>query len=312
MKLSYINTRGLSCFEACCVTIANSLQLNYRISFLYSLSQLRKQNTASPLLGARFELEEKFIFLYMELLTGMKAIEVAGLSEDNSLELIKSCMRLQKPVILSFDIFYCPWSTAFQKSHYLHNVIVTEYLGQKKGLICQDPMLKQTALLPLRLFVQACHSFYIVTTVQPEEFAYEDILRLSVGVLTKRDYFNSLQSFYTEFSLLKDMSDEYQNLNGDYWSCSLFRILSYGIPGARMLYGQFLEEIGSRLGQEISEIGKGFADLSTAWINLSGLILKLHYLGTYQRNKSRVCQQMQAILLNEMRLLQSLRSKVVT
>lgn len=312
MKLSYINTQGLTCFEACCVTIANSLQLNYRLSYLYSLSQLRRQNSASPLLGSQFELEEKFIFLYMELLTGMKTIEVTNLSGNNSLELIKLCMRIQNPVILSFDIFYCPWSRAFQKSHYLHNVIVSEYLGQEKALICQDPMLKQTALLPLRLFVQAFHCLYIVTTVQPEEFDYEDLLRLSAGVFTKRDYFDSLQSFYTEFSLLIDISDEYQNMNGDYWSCGLFRTLSYGIPGTRMLYGQFLEEIGSQLGQDIVKTGKDFADLSSAWINLSGLILKLHYLGIYQSNKSRVCLKMQTLLLDEMRLLQSLRSKTYT
>ena len=274
------------------------------------MPQFCEQNPADPLLGVQMGLEEKFIYIYIEILSGLKVIEISGLSKNTSLEVLKSYLKFKTPVIHSFDIFYCPWCKAFQKSHYPHNVIVPEYIEQEKYFVCYDPLINQIELFPLSSFIQAFHSFYIITTVRLDVLAYEEILYLSVEVFTSRDYSKSLQLFYDEFSLIDDISPEYEKMNEDCWLCGLFRTLSYGISGTRMLYSQFLHEIGRQLGQYITEIGEEFAYVSASCTELSRLILKLHCWGDYKNNKHRVCLKLQTIICNEERLIQCLRNKI--
>lgn len=135
INIKPIHNTSHDCIQSCTATLANYYNMDYQMFNLgrwnFEYNNIIHYNTY---IGNRIKPYSFRKVCGHELFHGIYWEAINGYSDS----MIK-CELLDKgiPTMVSSDLFYCPWNTAYQKYNYQHYFILIGY--EKDKFICLDP-----------------------------------------------------------------------------------------------------------------------------------------------------------------------------
>jgi hypothetical protein len=217
IKLDIIPTdcAGLDCVDGLVISVAEWLHRKYKLVFAEAWNfQFADEIEEYPhTIGGRLFIPN---VVDQEILKACCGIEVNYNKINNAEQLIsilKEEVSKQRPVIIIYDMFWCPWSNAFQKNHKPdHASLVIGY--NESGLNCIDYSPRcEGSILPYEYLNKSIKAFYTINiqqTIANDNFDWHEIVNKSISSINNYDTFNTIRNFGT---YIKESFDPIKEMN---------------------------------------------------------------------------------------------------
>ena len=235
-------------------------------------------------------------------------------SIDNLIGFMKERLEKTRCLVLTMDVYYCPWSTDYYIRHNPHTLIVTAV--QEDGVICADPGFKLTdVILPCKELESGdcqliepkigCVSEKNEMTGKNKKRWNKKIIKAIKSNLNTRD----MNHFYEELKRCSFAHEFGEETN--IWYISLFVELSKVYSG-HVRYAQFLREYQRLMGiSHFQEVIEEIEALGSAWHMMYIWVMKMHkeYIqneGVFTDYKAQMLETMQQVILREENVIKKL------
>ncbi len=226
---------------------------------------------------------------------------------DNLIVFIKARLEKTRCLILTMDVYHCPWSTDYHVRHNPHTLIVTAV--QEDGVTCTDPAFKlEDVILPYKEL----------------ELGYRQLIEPKSGSVSKKNEMTLKNRWRWNKKLVKavkchldirDMNRFYEELKKcsfarefgvetNIWYVSLFVGLSKVYSG-HVRYAQFLREYQQSMDvPQLQEAIEEIEALGSVWHMMYIWVMKMHkeYIqnqGVFTNYKMQMLETMQQVISRE-------------
>lgn len=260
----------LYCFDDCVATIGNTAHFDYELmyltlfdfNFIYGREEsVRVGDNARLNFPNRYENMLKY--------HGVRITDI-DVKEDSekALELIKSSLATEMPVLVYVDPFWCPWDLQYQKIHERgsgHTLIVTDVT--EDGIYMADPYFdRYDMLMPYSNFAEGILTVSNIVAEKKVQMSDEELYQgLSESLLDvkKKGTVGDFIQLYKNFYACEDIHNEVRGYNFYLYSPVFvhFMLINQGIcyyAAALQKLASYLEvkdENLQRLGEELWEVG---------------------------------------------------------
>lgn len=190
------------------------------------------------------------------------------------------------PVIVNTDSFWCHWSFAYQRRHYLHSFMVTGVHAVDSVLVCQDPYItEKTIYVPLDdVYPGIRHCFTIhkkSNSVEP--YLMMTVLREDVNQLLKDGAitFNNIHVFADAMKSI-DMAAECQEYKDALYAAPIFERLK-SVTCSRRGYAYMIQYIaGMYHDSDMANLSERLFRISRTWEEIRGRLIRCYLRGNNQ------------------------------
>ena len=197
---------------------------------------------------------------------------------SNFLCSVHNWLSMQIPVIVNTDSFWCPWSSAYQKRHYLHSFSVVGI--NENESVCSDPYITEkklyVSLTDIYPGVRHCFTVHrknnLVTTYNTILALQEDICFL---LKNGNSAFNAIHTFADEVKNINIMS-ECQNYKKELYASPIFEKLK-NVMWSRRGYSYMLQNIARLCRDEsLNSLAEQLFCVSKTWEEVRGRMIQCY------------------------------------
>lgn len=192
------------------------------------------------------------------------------------LQKLREACRAGKPVILGIDAYYCSFSSAYEKTHILHNIIVVACDDAAAQLVCMDPFGNGDSRLwlPLEAYYKGYENIRILEPCENKmAFSKQDMIMLLLRNYNAEENADAFKRFYTEVGAAQNMEALFDSM--DVRNCALIRKCreaATGRYGIALLFCKYA-------GQAERQIEDYFYESAKIWLCMAMLCMKLLLTG---------------------------------
>jgi amino acid adenylation domain-containing protein len=313
----------LTCFEDILVTVAEWAGYHYELyfagawSFIFDSENYRRdQNVGRWLKVSSVDGDSELVLRH-----GLQMIWGEAASLPDLIEVIRTELDNNWPVVVSMDSFVCPWDWNFQKLHNTHSFLISGMDDHTGLLYCCDGFYQTCATIPKEELMKGLKGEYGLfrfagpahISVNWREILEEALAKLQTGGAAGTA-FDSMRSL-AEILAPTDLQNEIRGHEGNLFEAPLVKNLEH-ITYGRRKFAKLLDYFGEETGLgELLELAEALREAASQWANIRALLVKEAFS---QDNifKNRAIPKIRAIAdLEEelaMRLAQVCRNKVHT
>ena len=154
MLIYNISEEYYDCFQGVIATIAHFWKIDYEIVAIGKIGFEYDIDTKCKGISERLHPERCTQFPEFWDIVGIKKSDY--LVENISFQMLKETLEKKKPIMVWTDLFNCNWGKAYQKRHYFHCYLLTDYLSTVSGeFIAKDPFYnKENIILKYEEIIQ--------------------------------------------------------------------------------------------------------------------------------------------------------------
>ena len=283
IKLSY--EAAYDCFENLIPPIARWYGKDYELMSMHSWGFRYRPSPKNhgELFSRSFDSGTYPNLEYLGKFHGIQLIHHTKLCFDSMINIIKSELDTQKPVIIFNDLYWCPWYTSRYKiMHGGHYCLAIGY--EDDGIYVIDSQYASDgALLPFDDFRMGFGDFFLCNSLEvyEKEFDWKELLRSSIADSTMfsgpNNMFDALKLFSNDIldklNLIDEMK-EYQDIPSA--SGIVSKLASIGKK--RKQYSLALSFLSKKYQIfDLDILSRKFIELSNKWSMIFGLLIKAYY-----------------------------------
>lgn len=192
------------------------------------------------------------------------------------LQKLREACRDGKSVILGIDAYYCSFSSAYKKTHILHNLVVMACDDAAAQLVCIDPFGNGDSRLrlPMEAYYKGYENIRILEACgNKTAFSKQDMITLLLRNYDADRNADAFKRFYTEVGAVQNMKALFDSM--DVRNCALVRKCreaATGRYGIALLFCKYA-------GQEERQIEDYFYESAKIWLCMAMLCMKLLLTG---------------------------------
>lgn len=274
------------CLDDVYATVVNWLRQEYELIFFYSWN-FGYDMGSSNLFGHRITLgrggdwridAKEFL---LEKIYGIKVSWHTSDSYNQIIRVIDSEIKIQFPVGISLNSYWCPWSQSYKKYETNHTCLVIGIDTEKEGFFCVDRYLsEEIEFLPFDDFKNGfkVYATFSLSDSQAKQLDWKFFLNDSV-CRTLKGYkgisdFEVMRIFADDFENFFDIKEELKGFS-DVWAVPLYLRFD-GIAQSRVCFVELLRNLKRKY--NILELSKSLEMLETSvqkWEITRRLLLKM-------------------------------------
>lgn len=206
-------------------------------------------------------------------------------------EYLIQCVKEEKPIIVSVDLYDLPWSEYYNRVHSPHFAIIYDYVGNHKFVL--SDVTRQIDYIELDLekaFDGRTCTILISEPEEEREIQIEDAIKLSKQILQKdveEDYGYDVLYYIADY-YFKQNNNLFELAKEDVES-ELFinRLIYFGRQ--RLSFSEFLRHAAAKTGDtSYQTIMKELGELGAKWLTFRNKLMKIRLKGTFDEKKEEL------------------------
>ncbi|MEJ6950347.1 hypothetical protein [Natronospora cellulosivora (SeqCode)] len=274
IDIELTNIKGLTCKDGLLATLAEWLGRDYSV-LLGSIWNFIFRNKTNSVLENRIQAYPTFSSKMFEQECGIRLSYYEG--TEISISDIKKSILLNKPLILHFDMYWCPWAENFfqQKHDPKHAFLVIGF--DDFGFHCIDYSPRtERAFLPYEYFRKGFKSCNMIDILPYSNEAISDwrvFFKNTIDIIEKDNIFDNMRKFsrylLESFNLNKEIEkDDIVARNRIIWEINRVFLL-------RVLFSDTLKNIEREKDYNVVQLCKKLSMAGDKWFLMGNLLTKL-------------------------------------
>ncbi len=287
-----INYMGMRCFDVCLFTIINELYGSYKLALANTLC-IDYHDDMNLQIGDRLTFPHYTIKL-VESIYGLKihcrkTFFIKSLQNYIDTKIINDC-----PIIISMDVYDCYWSTLYKKMHKLHYFLVLK--KDENHYICCDPYYRLNCInIEAKQLLKLTKKVYYISerkNISINKQYKKSIVRCLNKMYKSKAYYGLNKLFEVLEKITSLDNTYYSTEKNDFWLSTFHQAIGYYIPGGRLLFSYYLEEINAFYkNPNISKMQDESNNLYKQWVAISGILMKSYLLNNYTEKKEAILKK---------------------
>ena len=275
------------CFNNLIVSFAESMNTNFETGLikLWGLYYDEENNNAS--IGENIYPTPNGDFV--DTLKKYHGINIISHKIDDKNELLNFVEKniSLSPIIVSMDIYNCPWTNLYLKYNYNHCILINDML--KDCFICIDFNVKNNVKLPFSELINwkgDVMTFEVIKIEETSSYIYIDEIENAV-LFNKKNLIKSLNQIKKAFLQYDTLENDITKYGDDFYAVPLIKKLKR-LSDDRLCFVIGLEHICKKINlnrDDLNIILRGFTDCSQLYDQLKMIIIKCFLLNNTNYKK---------------------------
>ncbi|HEX3048878.1 MAG TPA: amino acid adenylation domain-containing protein, partial [Bacillota bacterium] len=272
----------LTCFEDILVTVAEWAGYHYELyfadawSFIFDSENCRRDhNVGRWLKVASVDGNEELVLRH-----GLEMIWGKAASLPDLIEVIRTELDNNWPVVVSMDSFVCPWDWNYQKLHNTHSFVISGMDDNTGLLYCCDGFYQTCATIPKEELMKGLKGEYgLFRFAGPARISvnWREILEDALAKLqtagSAGTAFDSMRSL-AEILVETELQNEIRGHEGNLFEAPLVKHLEH-ITYGRRKFAKLLDYFGEETGlREFPQLAGALREVASQWANVRALLVK--------------------------------------
>lgn len=293
------NETGLLCYDDCIATIAGYFSCSYELMYLggYSITG----QSGNKKFASQYRIYLKDQYKNLEQYHGLYFTECTLLSDK--VEELRNELKKQKPCLIIFDPYWCPWDLGFQKYTNLrgHSFFVVEEKGN--SFVCVDPYFNKNAIeISKEHFVKGVRKIMQCNRKQSNVYMdseiFSNVKKMFEG-LYENKYFESLTNLAYDIEYSDNIFNEIVS-SGEFWYSPiivLFLLINQSMQSMALVIEYILRRFGNKYPVLIG-VDRKIWNIAIQWKQVRKLIIKLYFMKKSDEElKKKIVERMRDIIL---------------
>lgn len=270
-----IKDRGYSCREAAFSLVANNMGFGYEMIMLGKYAFEFVVNDIDESIGSSIYPYCQRNVSGLKLFHGLryKMIENGPQNPDA----IRKLLDIKIPVLVSLDLFDCPWCASYQKHHFGHWCVVDKYDKSMRNGVCHDIYIGkkdiEVDLLDLMNHAKSCGILELYEN-DTAKISYRDQLYKDVEFYIDNDSIAKMNALLKYFTDRFDLDNELRGAQDNYYIIPISDKIKV-ISERRKAYAYMLEYVADNQKWDLCAVINKMTQISTLWYRMYLIIVKL-------------------------------------
>ena len=288
----------MRCFDVCLFTVINEQYGEYKLALANAFC-INYQKDEHLQIGDKLTFPHYTIKL-VELTYGLKIHCKKAISQKSLQNFINNQIDNRGyPVIISIDVFDCYWSSLYKKVHQTHYFLVCEKSGNH--YICCDPYYRVSRIdIETKLLLNISKKVYYVSKhkIMSSKKQHDISVARCMKLINKSKVIFSLNRLLETINTIDSLEKEYYSSEeSDFWLSTFHQAVGYYIPGGRLLFALYLEDINTFYKNDnIAELQEKYNYLYKHWIAVSNTLMKSYLLKNYTIKKETIVNKIKHVI----------------
>lgn len=294
---------GLLCYDDCIATVANYYNCDYEMIYIDFCEIMKKNVDEKTFFASQYVMEMSDTTENLRKYCGIQVEEIVLNNDKEWISVIEQLVLKNKPILVFFDPYWCPWDNGFQKFHNDsgHSFIIKDIDIEKLIFTCVDPYFDIKDIdISFDYFLRGVKCINVFEKCNIDKIVEQDYKKILLDLyknMFNTGYFHTLELLIIDIKQSNDLFNEVES-DDVVWSSPIFvffMLINQSISNLSTVTLYISEKI---MDSKLKSLGQQIWNLSIQWKQVRKLLVKLYFIDKVNDNlKRKMLEKMSYVIL---------------